>query len=149
MMPSMVRRHRPVGWLLMAAALVLAALGGCGKKGPPVAPKSLPLPQVTELKGRLEGDTVFLSWRPVASDSRIKGYVVLRAQADAAKPPCPGCPRVFQKVGEPSAGSDSEAVEFSEPVPPGFIYTYKVQPVGSSGDPGPESNFVTIDRSAP
>lgn len=145
----MVRRHRPAGWLLMAAALVLAALGGCGKKGPPVAPKSPPLPQVTELKGHLEGDTVFLSWRPAASDARIKGYVVLRAQADAAKPPCPGCPRVFQKVGEPSVDGDTEAVEFSEPVPHGFIYTYKVLPVGSSGDQGPESNYVTIDRSAP
>lgn len=138
-----------LGRLLLCAMLLMAAVGGCGKKGPPVAPKSAPLPQVTTLEGRLEGDTAYLSWRPGEKTGGIKAYVILRSQADPAKPPCPGCPRVFQRVGEMAPDPKAEAVQFSEPTASGFIYTYKVQPIGASGDPGPDSNAVTIDRSAP
>ena len=136
------------GWLLLCAVLV-TTVGGCGKKGPPIPPRSTPLPQVTTLAGRLEGDAIHLSWRPGESVKGIKSYVILRSQVDPAKPPCPGCPRVFQRVGQVAPDPKAQAVQFSEPTASGFIYTYKVQPVGASGDSGPESNAVTIDRSAP
>ena len=137
------------GWLLLGLALLVMAFGGCGKKAPPVAPKSPLLPQVTTLEGHLEGDTVYLNWRPGESAKGIKGYTVLRSQTDPAKPPCPGCPRIFQRVGEVAPAPDGKRVQFSEPTASGFIYTYKVQPLGPSGETGPESNAVTIDRSAP
>jgi hypothetical protein len=104
---------------------------------------------VTTLEGRLEGDDIRLSWRPGESVKGIKAYAILRSQVDPAKPPCPGCPRVFQRVGQVTPDPKAEAVRFSEPTAPGFIYTYKVQPVGSSGESGPESNAVSIDRSTP
>ena len=137
------------GWFVLGAILLATIFGGCGKKGPPVPPQSAPLPQVTTLEGRLEGDVIRLSWRPGESVKGIKAYVILRSQVDPAKPPCPGCPRVFQRVGQVAPDPNAQAVQFSEPTAPGFIYTYKVQPVGSSGDAGPESNAVTLDRSTP
>lgn len=127
--------------------LVLTGLGGCGKKAPPVPPKRPPLPQVTELKGHLQGDTVTLTWRAAPAAAGIRGYVVLRAQVSASGPSCPGCPLVFQKAGVVNSDQGTGELAFSEPVPAGFIYTYKVQPVGSSGDRGPSSNRIIIDRS--
>lgn len=132
--------------LLTAGALVSAGLLSCGKKAPPIPPERPPLAQVTQLNGALEGDTVKLTWRHTGTRS-TKAYVVLRAQSDAAKPDCPRCPIIFQQVGIRTVDADTETVEFTEPVPTGFIYTYKVQPVGSSGDRGPDSNVVIIDRS--
>jgi hypothetical protein len=137
------------GWFVLCAILLVATFGGCGKKGPPVAPKRPALPQVTTLEGHLEGETIFLSWRPGESVKGIKAYVILRSLVNPADPPCPGCPRVFQRVGEIAPDPNAEALQFSEPAAPGFIYTYKVQPVGTTGDPGPDSNAVTIDRSTP
>jgi hypothetical protein len=137
------------GWFLLCAVLLVTSFGGCGKKGPPVPPQRPPLPQVTTLEGRLEGETIFLNWRPGEAARGIKAYVVLRSLVDPAKPPCPGCPRVFQRVGEIASDPSAEALQFSEPAAPGFIYTYKVQPLGTTGDPGPDSNAVSIDRSTP
>lgn len=142
-----VDRRVFLGWVPIMIGLTLVGLGGCGKKAPPVPPKRPPLPQVTALKGRLEGDTVYLNWRSEPVDRGVRGYVVLRAQSSAASPPCPGCPLVFQKAGVVSSEHADGAFEFAEPVPEGFIYTYKVQPVGSSGDRGQDSNSVIVDRS--
>lgn len=135
------------GWLL-AAGLLWTGIGGCGKKGPPVAPYRQPLPQVTELQGSLEGDTVTLTWRSVERD-RIRHFDVLRAEYPADQPACPGCPNVYHKVGEAVLGADADHYQFTEAVAAGFVYTYKVQPVGPAGERGPESNMVVIDRSSP
>jgi hypothetical protein len=126
---------------------MVAILGGCGKKGPPVPPKSPALPQVTSLEGHLDGDTVHLSWRLGEAVQGGKEYVILRSQVDPAKPLCDGCPRIFQRVGTIAMAPEAGTLRFSEVTAPGFVYTYKVQPIGTSGEPGPESNGVTIDRS--
>lgn len=147
---------KPIGsggrsfWACLLCAFMLSmATAGCGKKGPPVPPGHTPLAQTTSLKGNLEGDSVHLNWRPGDTAGGIKEYVVLRSQVDPAKPPCPGCPHVFQRVGTVAPDPLTPSVHFTEPAAPGFIYTYKVQPVGPSGETGPDSNTVTIDRSKP
>ncbi len=137
-------------WAWLLCALMLATTtAGCGKKGPPVPPDHTPLAQVTSLKGRLEGDSVHLNWRPGDTGRGIKEFVVLRSQVDPAKPPCPGCPQIFQRVGTVAPDPLTQTAQFTESTAAGFIYTYKVQPVGASGERGPDSNTVTIDRSKP
>jgi hypothetical protein len=42
---------------------------------------------------------------------------------------------------------EAQNATFSEQVSAGFVYTYKVRPVGSGGDQGQDSNAVIIDRS--
>jgi hypothetical protein len=102
--------------------------------------------QPIELKGSVDADTVLLTWRHYAGTARNK-YTLLRAQSDATKPACTECPMIFQMVGTLNVDRDTEVVEFKDQVPAGFIYTYKVHSVGSSGDRGPASNSVVIDRS--
>jgi len=129
---------------LLMSSLVLFA---CGKKAPPVPPKQLPIYAPIALKGTVQGDTVILNWRASGSQRPVK-YEVFRAAADAAKPACPGCPLIFQAVGSLNVDPATETVEFKDQVIAGFIYTYKVLPVGSSGDKGPASNLLVIDRSS-
>jgi hypothetical protein len=144
---GIINRRVISGWLAVMIGLVLTGLSGCGKKAPPVPPRRAPLPQVSALKGHLEGDTVTLTWPSAPAAVGIRGYVVLRAQVSATSPSCPGCPMVFQKAGMVNADQGTGTLAFSEPVRAGFIYTYKVLPVGSAGDRGPASNSVIIDRS--
>lgn len=135
--------------LPVVALLSLTALSACGRKGPPVPPDRPPLPKVSTLSGRLEGDTVTLNWQAEGADKGVRGYVVLRADKSLADPDCKGCPMVFEKVGEPGVGRDTETVLFKDAVPDGAVYIYQVQPVGAAGDRGPGSNQVEIDRSMP
>lgn len=150
-----MRRPRNNRWLpgwakMVAAALLLAASSGCGVKAPPVPPNRPPLPEVTELGGTLEGNEAMLAWRATGGGGDgIRSFDVFRAQSRADQASCAGCPLIFQKVGRVELTRDADRYVFSEPVAAGFIYTYKVQPVGPGGAPGPESNRVVIDRSSP
>ena len=134
----------PLIVIALAAVLTLA----CGKKAPPVAPKSQPLVGVGDLQGRLNESTVRLAWNHAAENSHAVGYIVLRAQSSLSKPECPDCPMVFQKVETISLKralrKKPHALEFYQDVADGFRYTYNVRPYQSSGAQGPDSNFVVI-----
>jgi predicted small lipoprotein YifL len=139
-------RIRRIGWIAVLISLCFLATAGCGRKGPPVPPQRTPLPQATELSGRLEGDTATLTWRRPAAAQGLREYAVMRAQSKGSDPACPGCPLVFQEAERITTDVDTDTFEFSERVPEGFIYTYKVQTVEASGDRGQDSNRVIIDR---
>ena len=136
------------GWVLLPTIMLFY---GCGKKAPPVAPRHLPMVGVSDLKGGLSQSTVRLVWRHNPDNSRVAGYVVLRAQSSLAQPECPGCPMVFQKVEtialSRSMRKKEHALEFYQDVAQGFRYTYNVRPYQSSGARGPDSNFVVISYS--
>jgi hypothetical protein len=131
-----------------AVALLAAGLWACGVKAPPVPPQHPPLPAVVDLAATLDGDTVTLTWNHDRTARGVAGYEVVRSAADPARPPCPGCPLVYQKAGTAAASRDTAAVTFTEQVPAGFVYTYKVRAVGSSGDRGADAGTVVVDRSA-
>ncbi|MDA8140914.1 MAG: hypothetical protein M0036_19875 [Desulfobacteraceae bacterium] len=130
--------------IAIAAWIITAITMGCGIKAAPVPPNRSSLTTVTALKGRLEDNRVTLTWPNSGGNA---SYLVLRATSDPAKP-CPGCPLVFQTIGTAKIDPATESVTYSELVASGFVYTYKVQPVGSAGDRGSDSNMVVIDRSA-
>jgi hypothetical protein len=140
-----LKRITPWVWALAMAGLMIA---GCGKKGPPVAPHSLPLVRVSDLQGALIKDTVRLTWGHVPENADAVGYIVLRAQSPVAQPECPTCPLVFQKVGtvpvhRPQRKKPHE-MAFVQELAEGFRYTYSVRPYASSGAQGPDSNLGVI-----
>lgn len=144
-MISCLKRIGPT-FIVLALATVLVI--ACGKKAPPVAPRSLPLVGVGDLQGQLSQSTVRLTWNHAVENSRAVGYVVLRAQSSLSKPECPDCPMVFQKVETISLSRSlrkkAHAMEFYQDVADGFRYTYNVRPYQSSGAQGPDSNYVVI-----
>lgn len=133
------------GWIVLFVFLSVV-FQACGKKADPIPPKYEPVCAPVELKEKVQGDTVILSWRHSGRPGASK-YTIYRAALDAAKPACPGCPLIFQDMGSLSVDSATETVEFKDQMSSGFIYTYKVVPVGLTGDKGPASNLVVIDLS--
>ena len=132
----------------MLLVLVLASgllLGSCGKKGPPVAPSRLPLPEVTGLTADHDGDMVTLRWRSDAPEESTAAYIVYRSAYPLSGPVCPTCHQVFQNVGTVPVEKGGGALSFSEQVPPGFRYTYKVTPRKADGVSGPDSNPAVIE----
>lgn len=133
--------------VLTLVLLVGFGMWGCGVKAPPVPPQRPPMQPAEGLTGSLEGDTVILTWRHDPNVKSIDSYVVLRVQDDPAAPQCPGCPLIYQRVGTLPVDRATREVRFSETVPEGYIYTYKVRAVGATGDQGPDSKTIVIDRS--
>lgn len=133
---------------LMLLILVLAIgvfIGGCGKKGPPVAPSKLPLPEVTDLTAYHEGNMVILRWRSETPEESAAAYTVYRSAYPLSGPVCPTCHQVFQDVGSVTVQKGGEGLTFSEQVLPGFQYTYKITPRKSDGTSGPDSNPAVVE----
>ena len=144
----MISRLKRITQSLIVMALAAVLVIACGKKAPPVAPRSQPLVGVTDLRGRLSQSTVRLTWNHTAENSHAVGYIVLRAQSSLSKPDCPDCPMVFQKEEtislRRSLRKKPHALEFYQDVADGFRYTYNVRPYQSSGAQGPDSNLVVL-----
>jgi predicted small lipoprotein YifL len=143
--PRLRRGSVVLGLLLLSVAMIC----GCGKKGPPVAPGSIPVAAIADLEGRLDQAVVTLEWTHSGENARVKQYIILRAQTRLTQlEACTGCPLVFQKVGTQSIEnrslSEPHRETFSMTLPKGFRYTFSVRPVQSSGAQGPDSNLVEI-----
>jgi hypothetical protein len=140
-------RLKRVGWIWPCLAFLLV-WNGCGRKAPPIVPQQRPLVAVKDLKGVLEQGIVQLTWSHNPENRSATDYVVLRAQSDLSKPPCPGCPLIFQKEGAVRVGrllrEQQHTLAYSVKVMAGFRYTFDVRPVQSSGAQGPDSNLVVI-----
>lgn len=132
------------------SVLILAHIlfWGCGKKGPPVAPRQGALKPISDLIGSLSDNTVRLTWRHSPDNGTVEGYIVLRAQSSLSKPDCPDCPMVYQKVGTIPLGRSLRKkhhdMESYHDVAAGFKYTFNVRPYQSSGAQGADSNLVVI-----
>lgn len=135
---------------MWVVVFTLLALNGCGKKAPPVAPSEAPLAAVRDLAGGLNKDAVRLTWNHPSENAKAAGYVILRAQSALAKPDCPDCPQLFQKVAtvpvSRSMRKQRHPLEYYQNLAQGFRYTFKVRPYESSGGQGPDSNLVMISH---
>ncbi len=150
-MTSSVGRGRGVRLLLapVAAALILGALAGCGKKGPPRLPDLPELPVVQDLAHRIDRGAVELTWSiPATSVPGITGFYVYRSMEPLAEEPCEGCPTVYEKTAiiHPDAPSgDTVRFVFSEPVAAGYRYAYRVVAYGEGVTEGKASNAVRFE----
>jgi hypothetical protein len=137
---------KPYGVLLLAAVLATGVFAaGCGKKGPPVPPSQPPVPAAAHLTGDINNAVVTLRWQLDPSAGNVTVYTVYRAAYSLSGPQCPTCPMVFQKIGTVTVEKGEEALSFSERVPLGFHYTYKVRPHNTGALSEPDSNTVGVD----
>ena len=140
---------RTMGFITGLLVTLPLLLCSCGKKAAPVAPGQLPMVAVNDLDGTLEKTHITLTWTHPKENSRVRNYIVLRAQTDLARlEECTGCPMVFQKVGvravEKEGLQKAGTLVFSMDLPKGFRYTFSVRPSQSSGAQGPDSNLVEV-----
>ena len=135
-------------WVILCVVLVLMI--SCGKKGPPIPPKSKIPSTVQSINSNVQGSTVRLYWsvgEPGAPESRdIVSFRVYRSVRLATAARCPGCPMPFELTGEVLAATASEAgtVEFVDELKPGNIYYYKIVPVSKDGLAGEASEVIQV-----
>jgi hypothetical protein len=139
----------------LAAAAVLLLLG-CGKKGPPVPPKTFPPIAVQNLQGSIDGGRVYLVWTlgPVQREQlrKTEGFAVYRSKTSLGEEGCIMCPLIFERVGMVPLAFDSRSGEgknqfrYNEAVQSGFRYIYKVAAVSNEVGPySPVVEFITTE----
>ena len=126
---------------------------GCGKKGPPVAPRAVVPPPVKDLKAELAGDEVQLTWSVPTKNGAplegIEGFRVFKRQVHDSVAPCPGCPVPFDefldiKLEYPEpARVEGGRVFCRDKVVPEGPYAYKVIVYHKSGGVSQDSNIVS------
>jgi hypothetical protein len=126
---------------------------GCGKKGPPVAPRAVVPPPVKDLKAELVGGEVQLTWsiptKNGAAVEGIEGFRVFKRPVHGSVAPCPGCPAPFDECldiklayPEPARVAGGRVVWRDKVVPDG-PYAYKVIVYHKGGGVSEDSNIVS------
>lgn len=125
---------------------------GCGKKGPPVAPRAVVPPPVKDLKAELVGGEVRLTWsiptKNGAAFEGIEGFRVFRRKVHDSVAPCPGCPVPFDELldikleyPEPARVRGGRVI-YRDKVAPDGRYAYKIIVYHKSGGVSQDSNIV-------
>lgn len=134
--------------LVIAVACMIA---GCGKKGPPVAPRQADPPEVTDLNTTVDGDTLKLTWtikKPLPRG--LAGFFVYRSKTALSEPVCETCPIIFQRVADiPFEGNGTKnfkegKMTYMENLEKGYKYIYKVNAYMEDERPGKDSNPASV-----
>lgn len=140
----------------IALVSLIICLGvGCGKKGLPVPPNTVPPPTVSDLQGTIENNTVILSWTVpdgvTAIEHGLSEFKVFRFLQDLETETCPDCPVPFHIVGrvpsdemKPAGDASTLSGRYTEPAVPGQVYKYHVVGYGRGGRAGDKSNIIRI-----
>lgn len=137
--------------------ILAAALPGCGKKSPPVAPESSAPEAVADLRGWAKAEGIFLNWglpsrnRDGTRLNDLEGFLILRQARPLGPSSCPECPLAFDPAGRIDLSSPKEGwVEgrrvwwLDRNVKPANEYTYRVIGYNRHKTPGAESNRVAL-----
>lgn len=138
--------------LLMAAVFLLI---DCGRKGPPVPPRSTPPPVVKDLAYSVLQDTVQLQWTVPAltsnRDTPFAGCTVHRSVRKPEEAKCQTCPIRFERAADlpvpliSKKGRESR-MTFGEVIIPGFNYAYKVICYTQNDRSSEDSNIIQFDH---
>ncbi len=133
--------------LLFLLFAIVPILTGCGKKGPPVAPRQAPLPVISDLTAAVENDAVRLWWTLPKSSGQAAavaaGFFVSRSKTALSVADCEDCPLMFERIADiPLRGelAGEKKWEYQESVEKGYRYIYQVTVYNRDGDEGPNSN---------
>ncbi|MFH2046479.1 MAG: hypothetical protein ABIK92_15170 [Pseudomonadota bacterium] len=137
---------------VLIAMTIILSVYGCGRKGPPAAPRQLAVPAVNELKSLVEGDNVILEWTvPKTKEKkapRITGFVIYQAKYPVAEDICENCPINYKPVAEvsaDSAGKDGN-IRYVRQLEKGFKYFFKVTAFSKNVTPeSRDSNIIKIE----
>lgn len=144
------------GWFLAAVGFIaLSGLAACGVKGPPVPPKQVPPPAVSDLSYHIEKGWARLSWSmPKAALEKkapeIAGFLIYRSRT-SLKDPCKGCPLMFQRIGRVSPYTTTEsarrdtAIGYADKLEKGYRYVYKVVAVMGNNVGSADSNLIEFN----
>ena len=142
--------------LFLMSATLFCFIGGCGKKGPPVAPGAKPLPAVSDLRLTMGTDRIWLSWSIPDEMNKIsagiKEFAVYRSKVSATEPACKDCPILFKRIAQVplEIHLKEEAVgrpfSYEDRVESGNHYIYKVTVLMKDGRESPDSNFVPFSN---
>ena len=138
--------HRPI---ITGFLLAIFTIAGCGIKGPPVPPKTPPVPTVAQLGHRLDDATVILEWalpeRLPRAQAQTASFGIYRSRGQLSEPLCATCPLVFEHVGTvPYTDIDGGRFFWTAPLDGGYRYTFKVR-LAIDGRIGADSNLVRFD----
>jgi len=135
--------------ILIALFLLLP---GCGKKGPPVPPRQSPVPSVSDLKYRIDGSLLTLTWtipkEKEGEKTAFDGFILYRYKSPISNSPCKNCPKLFHKVADikiDTFGNGIKNMKHRDEVEKGFAYTYKVILYTKNGASGVDSNYVIFN----
>ncbi len=136
--------------MMLSVSFALLITTGCGKKGPPIASRYEMPASVTDLQGKLEGDTLILTWTVPEKSSGVSGFIVYKSTLAVSEPECPTCPILFERVidipvleKDPS-DTENRVMTHSEVLQRGFRYVYKVNPYMEGGRIGSDSNTIAV-----
>jgi len=147
------RRHegssyRMGGWyvysgLFLALCSITFFLLACGKKGSPIPPREKPPAAIKDLKEKIQGDELTLTWT-VPSLNRLSGFYVYRSKKSIKEPECRSCPILFTRIADISLETldDKELFSYSETIEKGYHYIYKVTAYSVVGLVSNDSNTI-------
>jgi len=139
--------------LTLGLGLVLA-MAGCGVKGPPVPPRSIPPAAITDLTYALDKDLVTLNWSiptgKAAGSAGLARFIIYRAVTSLDDPVCDGCPALFRRIAEVDfralmvGNPGRKTAKFQQTIEKGYQYIFKVTAFSNDGQKGPDSNRVVV-----
>lgn len=131
-------------------SFILLMITGCGKKGPPIAPRIEPPASVNDLHGSAEEDILLLTWTIPERSSGVEGFIVYRSRTPVSEPECTTCPVLYERVIDiPLLEKDPEDLKdrtmtHTEVLERGYRYIYKVNPYMEGGRIGKDSNYFKM-----
>ena len=132
---------------LIAVMLLGLCILGCGKKEMPSEPRQVPPQPVTDLRVRLAGNQVELTWsfsKANYGSEPIKGFGVFRA-SESVSESCGNCPFLLKRVAEipfPADRDGAAVMTYRDTLESGYRYRYKVICYSTTGLASRDSNGV-------
>lgn len=151
--------------VLLGAALLVASLPGCGRKGPPVPPRPAAPAAVGGLRAQPGEGAILLTWsRPTQNEdgsplTDLLEFRISRATGPPAPRPAGEAP-VFSPLATVRADRPDNAVREGSQyafrddggeagLTPGRRYTYRVRAVNRRGLVGPQAAQVSVEFALP
>ncbi len=134
--------------LLLCILCISVLFLNCGRKGPPRPPRRQDPPNVIDLQHSIKDSQVELSWTVPKKERRLQadlaGFKVYRSKIPLSEADCENCPLRFTMVRDSAVLNKKigDQIKFSDPLDPGYSYTYIVKSYSGNGMIGADSNVV-------